>query len=661
MDWLIFAGFFLFGAFALLIDARRKYQDSLDQRPFYRHPILESAKIDDLCTKRDAAVGFIFYSLLYLGSYIIILSSAQLYEFVRNANIVKLEVGATAMLDGFESGAIDLLATDYAKPIYVSAFIIAIMSIKALQPIENAVRSASHRLAGIPRGIYRVLDSLNSTKVTEITRRLSYAPMYERFTEICPGEGVDRSHYVEDIRDALRLIDLLSATVSPSRRPIYFPASQLEKLTEMSEQLDGQLNELRDKLKTLQKPVDRGDLLDLHALALTAANNTKALFAVHYIRNNRTLKNIQSDMSIQRVVKVIDRSYNPEQNSFGLGVFFGTCIAIGVTFALYHGWQSALAHQYPSVAEVQISQEISNRAGGLEAPPNASDCLANLYDGNIKRASADDAASGQPLYAASDGNPVNAVCADAMSAGVPEFVRSVQVDLLKQSFWDWLQAGLICFVAVGAVIFGREVRMEEESWKTGWGFTRMPFLTLCGMCVMPAIFAGMGALTGDLVELASDVGLFNITQSQLIDRLQDNQLYFWATPIAGFFMAFGTLCILDQHARPDMKMWKTVLLLGGGTSVIITLFWGLLVFLTYNFEGISLDGFPLSYHQRDVVILSVLPVSFILIFAFFIELTERPSREEREEMRELMNEKAGEKPRRLFPRRQTEKMPEAAE
>ena len=126
-------------------------------------------------------------------------------------------------------------------------------------------------------------------------------------------------------------------------------------------------------------------------------------------------------------------------------------------------------------------------------------------------------------------------------------------------------------------------------------------------------------------------------------------------------MAFGTLCILDQHARPDMKMWKTVLLLGGGTSVIITLFWGLLVFLTYNFEGISLDGFPLSYHQRDVVILSVLPVSFILIFAFFIELTERPSREEREEMRELMNEKAGEKPRRLFPRRQTEKMPEAAE
>ena len=90
MNYLIYAGVFAFGAIALIIEARRNYRESLRQAPFKTYPILEDAKIDELCTPADGITGFIIYSLLYLGSYVVILSSAELYDLIRSANLAKL-------------------------------------------------------------------------------------------------------------------------------------------------------------------------------------------------------------------------------------------------------------------------------------------------------------------------------------------------------------------------------------------------------------------------------------------------------------------------------------------------------------------------------------------------------------------------------------------
>ena len=68
MNWLIYIGVVCFGATALLIEARRNYRESLTLTPFQRHPILQSAKVSDLCTDRDGFIGFLVYSLLYLLS-----------------------------------------------------------------------------------------------------------------------------------------------------------------------------------------------------------------------------------------------------------------------------------------------------------------------------------------------------------------------------------------------------------------------------------------------------------------------------------------------------------------------------------------------------------------------------------------------------------------
>jgi hypothetical protein len=604
MNWLIYAGVFLFGAVALLIEARRNYDQSLKSTPFTRHPILASAKVSDLCTPRDGFIGYIIYSLLYLLSYVVILSSAELYDLIRNANLAKLEVGATQSFDPFANDVLNLEGTVYAKPIFVSAFLIAIMSVGAMKPIENAVRSAAHRLAGIPRGVYQVIDLLQTPRFHAICRAtgdgvlLKHFCTIERTTEL---EDPDLAQYSEDIKRALRTIDALWPSVSPSRRAEYFPAAELDKLNDLTNQLNEEMRDLRATLLSFDPNKDAA-LRNLAAMSSTAANNTKALFAVHYIRNNRHVKNLRAGTLLKRVVENIDRNYNPEQNSFAMAACACFFASFAVIVSIYIGWHSQFVQKFPfSIAKDQIETSFQNATLVTQAQ-----CFDFFQAASATNLS--------PM----DSGECTRLIGDAQVA----YIQQILVDLAAQAMWDTLQAALIVFISVGTVTFGREVRLEQESWRTDWSFKRIPFLRLFGLCLLPSVFAGVVALGGALAELAVDAD-FNLTQTQVIHTIQSNRVYFAMMPLVGFITAFGTLVILDKHHH--MKALST-LMIAFVAVFMIWIVWAGVIFFSYNFPAWTIFDPPwgdfINIKTRDWLIQVVLATLFIPIFAMLLEFTE---------------------------------------
>ncbi len=618
MNWLIYTGVVCFGATALLIEARRNYRESLAQTPFQRHPILQSAQVSDLCTDRDGFIGFLVYSMLYLVSYGVILSSAELYELVRNANLAKLEVGATGSFDPFGNDIVNLEGTAYAKPIFVSAFLIAIMSVGVMRPIENMVRSAAHRIAGIPRGVYRVIDALQTPDAVRICHSHRPGPLtrhYRKQLEMITEADlvVDLAGRREEIDKALSVIDALSAAVMPGRRSQFFPVAELEELTKMSVQLEGELGQMTRVLLNFD-PTSAEELTELHGHATQVAENTKALFAVHYIRNNQSVKNLDHGTPLSRIVDVIDRNYVPEKNSFALAAFVSSVVGVLSIFLIYSTWWSWSVATYPLIASEQIEvliDALNASQAGRGALGDQSVTLEQCLDGAS-----------------------STLCGQLITQGQRDFIYEIRPDLVAQSIWDTLQMALVTFAAAGAVIFGRDVRLEQESWKPGWSMHRIPFLRLLGLCVVPAIFAFFFAIAGQLLELAFDTG-FEVTQSQVIQQINDNIVYFAMMPLSGLSVGFGILVIMDKH--DDFSRLRTVMLLALPCAVIVGLIIAANIFVSYNFpDRAPFEGYPwITGKTRDWLIMSVLPMTFLLLFAWFIELTEEPSEEEEGEVEDL--------------------------
>jgi len=604
MNWLIYVGVFAFGAIALLIEARRNYDQSLQSTPFARHPILASAKVSDLCTPRDGFIGYIIYSLLYLVSYVVILSSAELYDLIRNANLAKLEVGATQPFDPFGNDPLNLEGTVYAKPIFVSAFLIAIMSVGALKPIENAVRSAAHRLAGIPRGVYQVIDLLQTPRFQALCGSSAAGVLEGHFAAIIRQTALaqpDLAQHTADIRRSLKTIDALWPAVSPSRRSEYFPASELDKLNDLTNQLHEEMRELRATLIDFDPNKD-GALRGFAEKARRAANNTRALFSVYYIRNNRYVKNLRENTVLKKIVDNIDRNYNPEQNSFAMaacGCFFASFV---LTVCVYLGWHTQYVTSEPfTAAQAQLESLFEGQSS-----VDIDICEAFFKDGDA--VGLDDAQEED--------------CTTLIALAQQEYIQQNLIHLAEEALWDTLHAALIVFVTVGAITFGRDVRLEQESWRTDWSFKRIPFLRLLGLCILPSIFAGIVALASQLAELAVDAN-FKITQTQIIHTIQTSKVYFSMMPLVGFIVAFGTLVVLDKHHHLNALRTLAIACLA---VLMIWVVWAGVIFFSYNFPAWTVyEGFwgsVLNIKSRDWLIQVILPTLFIPTFAMLLEFTE---------------------------------------
>ncbi|MGC3937581.1 hypothetical protein ACOTTU_07205 [Roseobacter sp. EG26] len=614
MNSLIYFGVVVAGAVTLLIEAYRNYNSSLTSIPFREHPILRNVEVAKLCTPREKNIGFMFYSLLYLGTYIVVLSSTEIYELVTQTLASNSEVGPTDDLTGTATDPIGLIDSQYGRPIFISAAIISIFSIGALRPVENTMRSLSHRLAGVPRGVYAVIEELHAIAFQNFKVECQ-KPLSDMFTQNVEEDFKNSydSSQIPAIHGSLRTIDYLAPAITGKQRVKHFPFTQLEKMGELSETLEGQVEDLKNQLKNEVKG-DEAARKKIFDMANAVANDTIALFAVHFLRNNRAIKNYNSDSAIARINERIKRSYQVELNSFAMGMMFST-LAIPAAFYTLLAWNSAeypitASRLQPIVVETMENQQFdAELIETCKSRPPAPDEFDEEDDPWDKI---------DPAVGSLD-PPKAEKCRAVWKSTLKTKYAERRHTILTVSFWEVFGVFMSTLLAAITALFGREVRKEDNSWP-GWHIRRIPFLRLFSMAVIPSIAAIFGVIAGTFLELWINAG-FALTENQIAFFFQSKWSFFAMHAGVGFIVAIGVLVLIDQH--DELRAFVTIPM--GVLFAFMSLGWYYLIVIASYGPGFIRDtppGFDYSFEVREMLIYGAHPFLFLIFFAIFLEITE---------------------------------------
>lgn len=587
MSDLIYVGFVVAGAITLVIEAYRNFNAPNARHPFELHPILKDVEVRNLCTTGEIVAGFAFYSAFYLIAYSVVLSSAEVYGLLSQANSALGEIGATdggsSITEPDVNKVLQLSSGDYNKPIIVSALIISSLSIGAVKPIETTMRSLAHRLAGVPRGIYRVIEHLRDADYAVLMAEHP-KPLMESFEE--HAKDGEHPEWREQITDSLTAIDCLLVATDSKNRLLYFPLYSLERLRGLSEKIASDIADLQNSIEKLSDE-DPSTLhvkyAELASKAIMCRSNIMAFFAVLYIRNDHAVFSSRSQRArngdpIAGLKEEIEAAEKDEQNSFGLSILIAFVIAFLATFALYYKWHYWLGIDMPTIFQ-------------------------------------------SAAYAQNIGPDVLTGCQKIFSTECDPIVytwRSSQIrTILATVAWDQLQTLLLTVFSVLFVVLGREVRIEQQSWRSNWKFTQFPFLKLLSMSLLSGIAAVFLTALVQLTRLWWDAN-FELTRSQIIGLFQDNGRFFALQAISGIILAMASLVLMDKHNdRPG----RFTLIIAVVAGAIYLLYQWALVFLSYGYiPGPSHAYFPTTF--RDALIFSILPVCFLLIFALLLEVGE---------------------------------------
>ena len=613
MNSLIYAGVVLAGAVTLLIEAYRNYNSSLTSIPFKEHPILQNVEVAKLCTPREKNIGFMFYSLLYLVSYIVILSSTEVYELVSQAAQANSEVGPTDALIGENNDPFGLAGTQYGKPIFISAAIISIFSLGALRPVESTMRSLAHRLAGVPRGVYNVIEDLHAIPFHEFPVECP-KPLTDMFDKNARKvfEGSYDESQIKTIETSLRTVDYLAPAITGKLRIQYFPFTQLDKMSELSTILEGKVEELKDLLK---KPLEEEetDRQKVFQLANSVANDTIALFAVHFLRNNRAIKHVREDTAISRIYDSIQRSYQVELNSFAMGMLLSICAAVIAAFSAYYLWVVTVAPITPEALQASVVQRLETQE---QRPEMIAVC--RMTPANVGRFDAPSPGITDAGLTPLEG-PEAKACEAAWNGNLKTRLSERRQLILAESFWAVFGVFLACAFAAISAIFGRDVRKEDNSWPE-WKIRRIPFLRLFSMAIVPALLAILGVAIGSFLKFWVDSN-FNLTENQIAFFFQSKWAFFAMHAGLGFIVAIAVLFLTDQH---DNMHDITTFFLGFVFAVIALGWYYLTIIAGYPAEFMRgrPEGLPFGFEMRETIIFGAHTFFFLIFFSIFLEVTE---------------------------------------
>lgn len=644
MDSLIYAGFVLAGAMTLMIEAYRNFNAPGSAHPFALHPILKTVEIRNLTTPAEAMIGFAIYAACYLIVYAVVLGSAEILQLVLDANRSRTEVGAIGTALQGDGDALALTGSGYEKPLLVSAALIAFVSLGAVRPIEQTLRGVAHSLAGIPGGVYKVITELQNFDFIDHSRGYP-TPLTTRFINNARTMLTDDNEYASlraEIARSLSAIDCLTEATSPTRSRLYFPLFQLATLTELSKTLDDQVAELDAAIEAMPERMEREPpaaiLQSVAQMTQAARQNTMAVFAVLYVRNNRSVfvssrpfrrvaagpDEAQSAGAsvapIEAVRRAIALRYNAELNSFTIALVLASLVGAAAIFWTYNSWYERNA--YGPTPRSELSWAVC-----ADARSTYEQALA-MSDARLRDAGwSDQQLAARSLIRCSDTDQ-RVTRPDQVAA----FLLELRPTMASLTFFDTLRSTVLILTCVFFVLIGRESRIDDQSWPKNWSFRQFPFLTLLGMSFFPGLIGIVSVASTALAEQTYYTG-GQIRSSQVTDLFLNNWGYFAMQFGSGLILAFGALVVMDKH---DSARWRWFVTMGVGlVFAVIVSGWSWCV--TYFTNAADPSFFlvapeqPVSRHLRDTLIFGAVPALFFVIFALFLELSEQGARHARAE------------------------------
>lgn len=280
----------LAGAVVLTVQAAQQFRKPGKNVAFDRFSILRGVEIGALCTFGERVRGAAFYVAIYLLIYLGLLVSEQsLQLFVKLSGEHAGPTGASFLSD--KSLTVDGL--DFGKPFYIATLIMLVMVSGVLAPLERFIRSIAHRAANIPNGVFRIVEDLDRFEFPDYSDPA--APARDRFRLLSDfdrrfpdGQGWSTPSDLGDLRSFLKQIDVLHSAVIGAGRYRFFNTATTESLSGVYDELGKTHDKLCEDLGTLK--VDNAEAQSkLYQSAVDLCDNMKAIFAVQFIRNGRSL------------------------------------------------------------------------------------------------------------------------------------------------------------------------------------------------------------------------------------------------------------------------------------------------------------------------------------------------------------------------------------
>ncbi len=298
------------GAAILVWDTWRKYDSEdaiVSSSPTLTGPRLELAgvRMSALTTKPEYVRGKLFYVGSFLGLYLICLIMPELIPPLIGA--VDAEAIATArpefkFLKPADAAVVASLDDTPSVPLTLAMAIVVGASTPAFGMAERAVRSISYALAGIPRGINRVLRNIEVYPFEDLEAD-DHLPLVTRYNDFIKRLKPDKvmQQTADHTISALRAVDLLQGpVVGPMRTEfwdVYEGAAPLEKVDAARaayHRLAKDLAELAaDDPAPRPAPAEAGPprgawetLVEFQSQAQSLAASMQSLFALYAIRNS---------------------------------------------------------------------------------------------------------------------------------------------------------------------------------------------------------------------------------------------------------------------------------------------------------------------------------------------------------------------------------------
>ena len=330
------------GALMLAIEAHRQFAHPAEDFSYERYPILRGVQPAELSTPSEHRRGYVFYILCYMTIYALLLGSNSLRNLLAETASGRQVAGSGGSV--FGSGDSPFSSANIGMPIYLSAGIVALLSTGIASKVELAIRGFAYRLAGIPRGVYRVITRLNQLNYSVVLGDYSSSleEIYTDRLKTLSPTLLDKE-LVSETCEALRQVDLLAPSVTGGYGTRFWPRENVFKLQGLIDTQQRSMEELRLKLSGLAK---EEQLQEFHLRALDTRNNLQALFAILFIRNKKVY--LPSDHNpTARIVKELRLAEKAPALSHRIvgALLLGCLLYLVASCAIDLGYQHWLANQ----------------------------------------------------------------------------------------------------------------------------------------------------------------------------------------------------------------------------------------------------------------------------------------------------------------------------
>ena len=322
------------GAVILLFEAYKEYTtadavDNLKSNNQTSRKELENVRMSALTTRSEHRRGLLIYMIFFIGFYAVLLLSPELVTaFIAGSGQAETVSGGASTIarsivnrgeDGAAQGA---LTNSTALPFWLAMSITLGATSPTFQVIERKIRAIAYFFAGVPRNIFRVLQSLEELNYGHFGED-AQMPLLQAFCERLeahPANPILRGT-VQSIESSLRCIDLLQAPIIGPQRSAFRQLFNDDAPLARIDDLRARYNQLANKISELHS--DDEALQELQDEAVTLADAMQCLFALYAIRSRRIPEALRDTPTAEIIEKVAGESTAQSLHDITLASIFG--------------------------------------------------------------------------------------------------------------------------------------------------------------------------------------------------------------------------------------------------------------------------------------------------------------------------------------------------